>query len=142
MCRDVPVTMPSFDMEAPSKTNRASILKRVTMDAKDHVGVTMSTFTRCGGRAARVLKVQENDKAEQCGIRPGDIVLSLNGIPITSHTQAVSICDRAAQSGTDVFFEIETLSSKKRLYTTCVNCLHAVGNVVRRCSGLRYSTTF
>jgi hypothetical protein len=58
-----------------------------------HAGVTL-THTFCDD-AVRVVRTHPSDRATVCGLRVGDVVTHINGIPVRDHERAIAIIDRA-----------------------------------------------
>lgn len=94
MCREcIVATTPPLGPRSPD-----SELVTIYMDSSKHWGLTVSTHEG----AARVEKVTRGDAAERNMFRPGDHILSMNGIPCRSHHDCTrmikQLCVRDVQS--------------------------------------------
>ena len=79
-------------------------------DAPNHVGITVTTRALGG---VRVTRVNRNDAAHRCGIRSGDVIFRINGIPSVSHDEAVFLMNSATQSKTSMYVTVRRRSIYK-----------------------------
>ena len=89
MCRGVILALPG---PPPRNTVLIDIPKPCM-----HVGITVRTSET--GRGVRVVSLDPNDRAKKCGLRKGDVITHLNGIPVRDHRIAVAITNGATQCG-------------------------------------------
>ena len=63
---------------------------------RDHAGITLTSH---GNDSVRVRRVVRRDMAYSAGMRVGDVLTHINGVPVNDHATAVAMIDRATQSG-------------------------------------------
>ena len=57
-------------------------------------GITLANSDD-GGPGCKVSRVNPLDMAYRCGLRVGDVIVALNGVPTTSHDQAIALINAA-----------------------------------------------
>lgn len=84
--------------DAPQASGASDL--EVTFDRNTFPGITLTKVPSTPG--VLVKQVNANDRAYKCGLRCKDVLISLNGVPCTTHEHAIDIFNRAAQSGRSV----------------------------------------
>jgi hypothetical protein len=99
-CRTVLVGMPHVDpvRDGPKRRRRICI---TFPEPDSKVGVTVRNHPPGGVRVV-ALETIDDAMAIRCGVRMGDVITHLNGIPVNEHSIAAQAFDRAAQTRTDV----------------------------------------
>lgn len=77
----------------PHKAKRVRVVDFPAPDA--HAGITLAD-ARGGG--VRVVRLHGADRAARCGVRVGDVITHINGVPTRGHRAAVAVTDRATQA--------------------------------------------
>ena len=108
VCRGVVVALPPT--AAPTGPTVVIDFPKPSM----HVGITVSD-ARGGG--VRVVALVRKDRAMQCGMRVGDVITHINGIPVRDHRNAAAISDRATQHGIALSY---TLKARRSWWWWCL----------------------
>lgn len=123
LCRGVVVKIPTKD-DTLNTTRRGVTTKTVLLDNNRHeadseehhqchVGFTLSDAWSTEG--VRVVRLHPNDEAISCGIRIGDVITHMNGLPVHHHQTAVAIADRAANTRTNLICTVKRNRTKCRV---------------------------
>lgn len=99
MCRAVPVGLHGSDRKEEDKMAAATVLLSPSRERGRLVGITFSNTTFRGRHAVCVVRTRPNALACGGGLRRGDVVLSINGLPTVCHEQAVAIVEAATDRG-------------------------------------------
>ena len=91
MCRAVPTGLRGNDFQEGTET----VVLVPSRERGCLVGITFSNTTFRGRHAVIVVRTRPNALARVGGLKRGDVVLSINGLPTVSHEQAVAIVEAA-----------------------------------------------
>ena len=60
------------------------------------------TLKNCDGPGVKITKLDYNGRARICGLRVGDVIISINNVPCINHKQTIGIFDEGMFSNKDV----------------------------------------
>lgn len=82
---------------------RKDVLLPVAGGFPNHVGITLSDLNGPVSRpGVEVLALSKQDAGWKGGLRKGDVLVALNGVPVSSHANAVRIIDEAVLLAFDI----------------------------------------
>ena len=81
---------------APAAASAASAPLTIDLELPrgSKAGITLANSDD-GGPGCKVSRVNPLDMAYRCGLRVGDVIVALNGVPTTSHDQAIALINAA-----------------------------------------------
>ena len=91
-------------LDIPSLRNTIVAYKTITFQENTFAGITLSNMIF--KNAVKVTSLHSKDRAKICGIRRGDVIKSLNGIPCKDHTEAISIINGCTNYNLSIKCEI------------------------------------
>lgn len=99
VCRSTLVAFTSPTHDAPTAA-ATTIVVHVPLAAASHVGVSLMNNDTGGG--VRITHVRPQDLGACHGLRKGQVITHLNGIPVSNHVSAVEIVNAACKHGIDL----------------------------------------
>jgi len=97
------------DGEQPQLIDFAARSQIVLQLSLGHAGLTLANDEAL--QAAVVQHCHPADLAARAGLRPGDVILSLNDIPVNSHEEAVALIERTAAASDNLLIEYMSASA-------------------------------
>jgi len=96
-------TTPRLNVDRTAAPSKAvvvaqSVTTSVAADATPHLGITVGDAPH-HHHGVVVRRVHRNDAAYRAGLRPGDVLTHVNGIPCASHAQVIAMLEGATHEG-------------------------------------------
>lgn len=97
---------PEYDelLHGGAPSERAASTKhptiRLRLDPEHRAGITLTNPQ--SGPGVLVAYLKPSGRAYHCGLRVADVIVSINGLPATSHEQSIRIIEEATQCSRDV----------------------------------------
>ena len=91
-------------LDIPDLRDNLVEYKTITFQENTFAGITLSNMNL--KNAVKVKSLHSKDRAKMCGVRRGDVIKSLNGIPCKDHTEAIALINGCTNSKLNIQCEI------------------------------------